>query len=316
MQNETILLTGGTGSFGKAFVAWALTQEVKQIRVLSRDEFKQHQMSQEFNDPRIEYLLGDVRDLERVKTAVRGCTLVIHAAAIKRIEKAERDPEEAIKTNIQGTINVAKAALEENVRTAVLISTDKACEPINLYGATKMVAEKYWIQANGYRGALHTKFTVVRYGNVVNSRGSVIPTFKKQADGSGVIKVTHPDMTRFFLTLEAAVALVYCAVNFGQGGEIFLPVLKAAKITDLAKAVDSEASIEFIGMGSYEKLHEQLYNQSEAKRLVEEDGYWIIEPEYPKWPFKFDKVKKNKPVLNSKNVEQFDMTELKRFTNE
>ena len=316
MRNEVILLTGGTGSFGKAFVKWALEHDVKQIRVLSRDEFKQHQMYQEFNDPRIEYFLGDVRDLDRVKTAIRGCTLVIHAAAIKRIEKAERDPEEAIKTNIEGTINVAKASLDENVKSAVFISTDKACEPINLYGATKMVAEKYWIQANGYRGfTKQTRFSVVRYGNVVNSRGSVIPAFKKQAT-KGSIKVTHPDMTRFFITLDEAVDLVYCAIDFSQGGEIFIPVLKAAKITDLAKAVDSNATIEFCGMGDYEKLHEQLYNQSEVHRIVEEEGYCIIEPENPKWPFIKHELTHGRSILNSKTVDQFDISELKRFTNE
>lgn len=312
MQNEIVLLTGGTGSFGKAFTKWALENGVKQIRILSRDELKQHEMAQEFTDPRVEFLLGDVRDAERVRLAAKGCTVVIHAAAIKRIEKAERDPHETIKTNIQGSINVAQAALENNVKSAVLISTDKACEPINLYGASKMVAEKYWVQANGYRGSnFNTRFSVVRYGNVIGSRGSVIPLFKSQAK-DGVIKVTHPDMTRFLIELETAVNLVWCAINFSQGGEIFLPKLKAANIMDIAKAVAPDADIEFIGMGNYEKMHEQLFTQAESSRLVEEEGYFIIEPDSPKWTFKHS-VHSPQRVTTSESAEAYDMSKIRGF---
>lgn len=313
MEGKTVLITGGTGSFGKAFVSWALEQGVKQIRVLSRDELKQHEMAQEFRDPRVEFLLGDVRDFERVKLAMAGCDIVIHAAAMKRIEKCERDPNEAVKTNIQGSINVAQAALAANVRQAVLISTDKACEPINLYGATKMVAEKYWIQSNGFRGNnFRTVFSVVRYGNVINSRGSVIPEFKKQAK-EGVIKITHPEMTRYLIELEKAVALVYCAIQYSQGGEIYLPLLKSAKITDVAKAVAPDTEIKFVGMGDYEKLHEQLYNQSEKDRLVPQDGYLMIEPSNPKWPYRFAAaVLHLDDVSNSSTAEQYDLTQLNR----
>lgn len=313
LNGKTVLLTGGTGSFGKAFVTRALEEGVKQIRVFSRDELKQAEMALEFRDPRVEYLLGDVRDYERVLMAVNGCDLVIHAAAIKRIEKAERDPEEAIKTNIQGTMNVAKAALERNIRHAVLISTDKACEPINLYGATKMVAEKYWIQANGYRGVNYpTKFMVVRYGNVVNSRGSVIPAFKKQAE-KGVVKITDPGMTRFLISLNQAIDLVQCAIAYGQGGEVYLPILKAAKIVDVAKAVAPHAEIEIVGCAPSEKLHEQLYNQSEASRIVTEEGYMVVEPEAPKWPYQKLEGTDSPVAKTSEDAEHYDVRELRRF---
>lgn len=313
MNGKTVLLTGGTGSFGHAFVQRALDLGVKQIRVLSRDELKQHEMSQEFRDPRIEFLLGDVRDAERVQLAALGCDIIIHAAAIKRIEKAERDPEEAIKTNIQGSINVAKAALAVNAEHAVLISTDKACEPINLYGATKMVAEKYWIQSNNYRGPRKTKFSAVRYGNVIGSRGSVIPAFKKQAK-QGVIKVTNPEMTRFLIELTQAIDLVQCALTFSQGGEIYLPDLKAARIEDIAKAVSPNTPIEYTGMADYEKMHEQLFNQSEGHRLVLEDGYMVIEPDSPKWPYKTLETRVHKPVTTSADVEKFEMSKIREFT--
>jgi UDP-N-acetylglucosamine 4,6-dehydratase len=291
-------------------VAKALELGVKQIRVYSRDELKQHEMRQVFRDPRVEFLLGDVRDFERLKLAATGCDVLVHAAAIKRIEKAERDPEEAIKTNIQGSINAANAALFCGVEHAILISTDKACEPINLYGATKMVAEKYWIQANGYRGRnFKTKYSVVRYGNVIGSRGSVIPAFKKQAQ-EGSFKVTHQDMTRFLIGLDQAIDLVYCAFHFSQGGEIYLPILKAAKITDIAKAVDSTVPIEFVGMGEYEKLHEQLFNQSEANRIVLEDGYMVIEPDAPTWPFKKSTKFTHIPANTSEKADRYDLLNL------
>lgn len=311
MRDKTILLTGGTGSFGHAFVRRALDLGVKQIRVLSRDELKQHEMAQEISDPRVEYLLGDVRDAERVHLAALGCDIVIHAAAIKRIEKAERDPEEAIKTNIQGSINVAKAALAVNAEHAILISTDKACEPINLYGATKMVAEKYWIGSNNYRGPRKTKFSAVRYGNVIGSRGSVIPAFKKQAL-SGSLKITNPEMTRFLIELTQAVDLVQCALSFSQGGEIYLPDLKAAKIEDIARAVSPNTPIEYVGMANYEKMHEQLFNESEASRLVEEQGYMVIEPDAPKWPYKFSDHT-SRPVTTSADAERYEMSKIREM---
>jgi UDP-N-acetylglucosamine 4,6-dehydratase len=313
LEGKTVLVTGGTGSFGKAFTRIALDMGVKQIRVLSRDELKQHEMAQEFSDPRVEFLLGDVRDLERLKLATSGCDIVVHAAALKRIEKCERDPGEAVNTNVTGSVNVAKACLANNVAHAVLISTDKACEPINLYGATKMVAEKYWIQANQYRGTnFKTAFSVVRYGTVIGSRGSVIPIFKKQAK-NGVIKVTDPEMTRFLISLEQAVDLVLIAITNAQGGEIYIPELKAARIVDIAQAVDSKARVEYIGMGHYEKLHEQLYNQSEANHIVAEEGYFVIEPEKPNWPFKHAPAVMHEPPKTSEDVEFFSKENLRRI---
>lgn len=304
-------MTGGTGSFGKAFLKAALEHEIRQIRVFSRDELKQAEMAKEFNDPRIEYLMGDVRDYDRLRMATKGCDLVVHAAAIKRIEKAERDPEEAIKTNINGTINVAKACLENQVENAILISTDKACEPINLYGATKMVAEKYWIAANTYRGANYAcRFSVVRYGNVMGSRGSVVPMFKEQAK-EGVIKVTHQEMTRYFIELDSAVDLVLCAVEWGQGGEILLPELKAASIVALAAAVNSDARIQVTAPNPSEKLHEQLFNMSEAYRMTQEDGYIIIHPEKPSFPYKQPKKFMEAVPSTSETAEHYDIYELR-----
>lgn len=313
LNDKTVLVTGGTGSFGKAFVRRALDQDVKQIRILSRDELKQHEMAQDFRDPRVEFLIGDIRDYERVALASAGCDLVVHAAAMKRIEKCERDPMEAVKTNIDGTLNVIKACIANNIPNAVLISTDKACEPINLYGATKMVAEKCWIQANVYRGRNYaTRFSAVRYGNVLGSRGSIVPIFKKQAK-NGVVTVTDAKMTRFLIELEQAIDLVMVATTYAQGGEIFLPVLKAASIVDIAKAVAPDARVEFIGASPSEKLHEQLFNQSEASRIVQEEGYMVIEPEAPSWPFKFSTSALRKHVpYTSERAEQYEINELRQ----
>ena len=202
MQNKCILITGGTGSFGKEFCKEALKNDARQVRIFSRDELKQAQMKEEINDPRVEWLLGDVRDVERLTTALEGVDICVHAAAMKRIEKCEKDPQEAVKTNIQGTINVANACLKCNVKAAILISTDKAVYPVNLYGATKLTAEKAWIQSNTYRGINHpTKFSIVRYGNVLGSRGSVVNSFKD----NNVLTVTDANMTRFFITLQEAI---------------------------------------------------------------------------------------------------------------
>jgi UDP-N-acetylglucosamine 4,6-dehydratase len=310
MQDKIIAITGGTGSFGKAMVEELLKKDIKRIRILSRDELKQAVMKDEINDSRVDFFLCDVRDESNLITALEGVDIVIHAAALKRIEKCETNPLEAVKTNIQGSINVANACLKNNVLSAVFISTDKASEPVNLYGASKMVAEKFWIRANCYRGLHHpTKFSVVRYGNVLNSRGSVIPMFKKQAQDR-VIRVTHPDMTRFFITLQQAINLVELAVEYAQGGEIYLPQLKSAYITQIAAAVAPEAHIVFTHPNSGEKLHEQLLNQDESKRVTIEDGYTLIHPQDVTWPYSFPKEYSPVVPLTSLETNKFTSVEL------
>lgn len=285
MQNAVIVITGGTGSFGRAFLEEVLKKDVRQVRVYSRDELKQAQLKDEIKDRRLECLLGDVRDFERTCVALQGADIVIHAAALKRIEACEHDPQEAVKTNIVGSINVTNACLRNNVEKAVLISTDKAVSPINLYGATKLVAEKVWIQSNTYRGLSHkTKFGVVRYGNVIGSRGSVLNLFKDQIQ-KGVIKVTDQRMTRFFLTLQEAVDLVQLGLETMQGGEIFIPNLKAASIYHLAQLVAGTVPIEITAPRGGEKLHEVLVTQEENLRRSVEQGYSIIHPELTTWPY-------------------------------
>lgn len=281
MEDKVILVTGGTGSFGKAFIREALQMNPRQIRVYSRDELKQHEMKEEFNDSRLLFLCGDIRDCERLNVALENVDIVIHAAAMKRIEKCETDPQEAIKTNVQGSVNVANACLKNNVKNAILISTDKAAYPVNLYGATKLVAEKVWLQSNTYRGINHpTKFCAVRYGNVFGSRGSVITTFK-----TGNIKVTDSRMTRFFITLQQAVDLVLLAIEMGQGGEIFIPKLKSTSIYELAVLMSGKSSVEVTNQRGGEKLHEVLVTKEEKSRLASYDHFNVINPEFTTWPY-------------------------------
>lgn len=317
MRNKVVLITGATGSFGKAFITEMLRLDPKQIRAFSRDEAIQAELKAQFRDPRILWLIGDIRDSERLEMAMEGVDVCIHAAALKRIEVCETDPQEAIKTNVIGSVNVANACLKKNVKCAVLISTDKASEPVNLYGATKMVAEKAWIHSNVYRGSLHpTKFSVVRYGNVVGSRGSVVPIFKKQAEEDGVIKVTHKEMTRFFITLQQAVSLVQIAVEYCQGGEIYLPALKSAAIVDLARAVDSKAHIVYTTPVPGEKLHEQLLNRAELNRVTLEDGYTVVHPENVTWSYIFPKEYSMVVPKTSFDSDKFTLQELRELVND
>lgn len=285
MKNKTVAITGGTGSFGKAMVKELLTKDVRQIRVLSRDELKQAQMKEEIHDSRVEFLICDIRDAERLIIATEGVDIVIHAAAMKRIEVCEKDPQEALKTNINGTVNVANACLKNNIKNAIFISTDKACYPVNLYGATKLTAEKVWIQSNTYRGRSHpTKFSVVRYGNVLGSRGSVLHSFKEQL-AAGVLKVTDQHMTRFFITLQEAVDLVQLAIEEQQGGEIYIPHLKAVSIYRMAEMVAGTSPVVITNQRGGEKLHETLMTQEECKRACVYAHYIVIHPELTTWPY-------------------------------
>lgn len=282
-ENKTILVTGGTGSFGQKFTEIVLRKhKPKAIRIFSRGEFLQWEMAQKFNDERLRFFIGDVRDKERLYRAMNGVDIVVHAAALKQIPIAEYNPFEAVKTNILGTANVINAAIDNDVKKAILISSDKAVNPVNLYGATKLCAEKIFIQANSYVGERETRFSCVRYGNVVGSRGSVIPSFLEQKK-KGELTITDERMTRFWITLEQGVNFVIDSIERMQGGEVFVPKIPSMKITDLAKVIAPEAKINIIGIRPGEKINEVLLTSEEARHAKEFDTYFVIEPEYPFW---------------------------------
>jgi UDP-N-acetylglucosamine 4,6-dehydratase/5-epimerase len=280
---QTILLTGGTGSFGKHFCK--VMQEKyhpKIIRVYSRDELKQHEMRQTFGEEAIRYFIGDVRDADRLKRAMEGVDIVIHAAALKQVPSCEYNPFEAVKTNIHGAENVIDAAIDVGVKKVVALSTDKAVNPANLYGATKLCAEKIFIQGNAYSGPRGTRFSCVRYGNVIGSRGSVIPLFREQKK-TGKVTITDSRMTRFWISLDQAVELVVMALRYAQGGEIFVPRIPSMKVVDLAKAVAPECEIEIVGIRPGEKLHESLITEEEGRNVVSYNGMYIVLPNYTWW---------------------------------
>ncbi len=285
LKNKVILLTGGTGSFGQKFTEIVLKElNPAAIRIYSRGELLQLQMAQKFNnDKRLRFLIGDVRDKERLNRAMNGADIVVHAAALKQVPTSEYNPIEAIKTNIIGAANVIDAAIDNNVERVLNVSSDKSVQPVNLYGATKLVAEKLFIQGNAYVGAnKKTRFSCVRYGNVVGSRGSVIPLFLEQRKKSK-ITITDERMTRFWLTLEQGIHFVIDCIERMQGGEIFIPKIPSMKITDLAEAIAPKAKREIIGIRPGEKLHEVLLSEEEAKHAREFDNYFIIEPEHSFW---------------------------------
>lgn len=284
LQDSSILITGGTGSFGKKFCEVALRElRPKKIIIFSRDELKQHDMRNDgFDDPCMRYFIGDVRDRDRLVRAMNGVDIVIHTAALKHVPACEYNPFEAVKTNIIGAQNIVNAALEIGVKKILALSTDKAVNPVNLYGATKLVAEKIFIQGNSYVGFADTCFACVRYGNVVGSRGSVIPLFIKQRD-TGTISVTDERMTRFWISLDQSVRFVIRCLGKMQGGEVFVPKIPSMKITDLAKAIAPECKTKTIGIRPGEKLHEVLLSTDEARHTVEHDDSFVIQPEAPSW---------------------------------
>jgi len=280
LEGASIFITGGTGSFGKAAVEKLLNLNPAKIIIYSRDELKQHDMARVFDQPCMRYMIGDVRDLDCLTRAMEGVDFVIHAAAMKQVPICEYNPFEAIRTNIEGTKNVILAARENSVEAAVLLSSDKACAPLNLYGATKMVAEKLFIHGHVYSSGHYPFLSVVRYGNVVGSRGSVIPIFQKQA-ASGVLKVTDASMTRFWITLPEAVLFVILTLGLSTGQEIHVPKLPAMRIIDLASAIAPDADIEIIGRRPGEKLHELLVAPGETYRTIEMDKHFVILPDDP-----------------------------------
>ena len=283
VDDKTILVTGGTGSFGQKFVELLLkTQRPRAIRIYSRDEWKQVQMQARFDDSRLRFLIGDVRDRNRLYRALNGVDILIHAAALKQVPVAEYNPIEAVRTNIEGAVNVIDGAIDNGVPKVMALSTDKAVHPVNLYGATKLVAEKLLIQANSYSGPRETRFSVVRYGNVVGSRGSVVPVFREQSKG-GALTITDERMTRFWITQEEAVRFILRCVDSMVGGEIFVPKIPSMRVTDLAEAIAPGAKRKVTGIRPGEKLHEVLLTEEEAVHAREFDDHFVIEPEQPFW---------------------------------
>jgi len=279
-KNKTVLITGGTGSFGRKFVELMLKKyRLKKLIIFSRDEYKQFEMKKRFKDKNIRFFLGDVRDAERLHRALHGVDVVIHAAALKQVPALEYDPFEAVKTNVLGAENIINAAIDCKVKQVLALSSDKAVNPINLYGATKLCADKLFVAGNAYSGDVKTVFSVVRYGNVFNSRGSVVPFFKEQRK-TGTVTITDKRMTRFWITLEQGVNFVLKCLDIMQGGEIFTPKIPSMKITDLAEAICPECKIKVIGIRPGEKLHEMLVPADESHNTVEFENMYIILPAF------------------------------------
>ena len=287
LDNKTILITGGTGSFGKSFVKHLLENfKVKKVIVFSRDELKQFEMAQnpDFKkyEENIRYFIGDVRDRDRLLRAFHGVNYIVHAAALKQVPAMEYNPSEAIKTNITGAMNVIDAAIQCRIEKVIALSTDKACNPINLYGATKLCSDKLFVAANSYSGDSGAKFSVVRYGNVVGSRGSVVPFFKERSK-EGILPITDKRMTRFWITLEQGVRFVIKNFKRMHGGEIFVPKIPSMNILDLAKAVAPNCKLKFVGIRPGEKLHEVMISADDSRNTKELKDCYIIKPAFHWW---------------------------------
>ena len=281
---KVILITGGTGSFGRKFAEVMLSDyKPKKLIIFSRDELKQHEMREAgFVGPNMRYFIGDVRDRLRLRRAMDEVDVVVHAAALKQVPACEYNPIEAILTNIMGARNVVEAALDTEVDRVMALSTDKAVNPINLYGATKLAAEKLFVQSNAYAGGTGTRFSSVRYGNVVGSRGSVVPVFLRQRE-DGRITITDERMTRFWLSLEQGVRFTIRAIEEMQGGEVFVPKIPSMRVVDLARAIAPEAELDFIGIRPGEKLHEVLISEDEARHTIELEDRYVVEPSGALW---------------------------------
>lgn len=283
INDSTILVTGGTGSFGKIFVRTILSKyKPKKLIILSRDELKQFEMQQTISAPNLRYFLGDIRDKERLYRAFDGVDIVIHAAAMKQVPASEYNPMEAIKTNIIGSENVINVAIDQGVKKVLALSTDKAANPINLYGATKLCADKLFIAANALSGKHRTCFSVVRYGNVIGSRGSVIPFFMKMRE-SGTLPITDERMTRFWITLDQGIKFVLDSLKRMKGGEVFIPKIPSMDIMDVAKAVAPECKTNIIGIRPGEKLHEIMITPDDAINTAEFDDHFVIQPSSAFW---------------------------------
>jgi UDP-N-acetylglucosamine 4,6-dehydratase/5-epimerase len=295
--NSTILITGGTGSFGNTFVPATLEKyNPKKVIIYSRDEMKQWEMAKLFaDDPRVRFFIGDVRDKERLYRALDGVDYVVHAAATKIVPTAEYNPFECVKTNINGAMNLIDACIDQKIKRVVALSTDKACSPVNLYGATKLAADKLFVAGNSYAGAHDTRFSVVRYGNVMGSRGSVIPFFMSLKD-EGILPITDARMTRFMITLEQGVDLVWHAFDDMEGGEIYVKKIPSMKITDLAHAVAPESSFDYVGIRPGEKLHEMMIGAEDAYYTYEYPAHYKILPAIHNWSKDSRRIKHGKKV--------------------
>jgi len=283
-SEKSVFVTGGTGSFGRKFIATQLkNHSPKRLIVFSRDELKQHEMrTGGFDRPNLRYFIGDVRDGERLRRAMAGVDIVVHAAALKQVPACEYNPFEAVKTNILGTQNVIESAIDCGVEKVMAISTDKAVNPVNLYGATKLCAEKMFIQGNAYAAGSGTRLSCCRYGNVVGSRGSVVPLFLKQRE-TGTLTVTDKRMTRFWLTLNYGVNFVIRCIELMHGGEVFVPKIPSMRMMDLVAAIASDIDVEFIGIRPGEKLHEALISEDEARNSFEFEDRFVVTPTHPWW---------------------------------
>ncbi len=321
-KNKTILITGGTGSFGKKFIEKVLNKsKVRKIIIYSRDEQKQFQIQKLYRDSNLRFFIGDIRDQSRLEFATREVDYIIHAAALKHVEISEYNPFEFVKTNIIGSQNVINCAIKNNVKKVLALSTDKASSPLNLYGSTKLTADKLFVSANNFKGLQNIKFSVVRYGNVMGSRGSVIPLFLKQKD-ENLFTITDKDMTRFNITLNQSVDFVVDSFARMIGGEIFVPKIKSYKIMDLVKAISSNPKIKIIGKKSGEKIHEEMISEYESSNSVENKNFFIILPNsrynllnkksYLK-RFKKSKALKNNFSYNSLNNKFLTVKELKKI---
>lgn len=315
LKDKVVLVTGGTGSFGKKFTKKALELDAKKVIIFSRDELKQYEMKQEFQDSRLRFFIGDVRDQERLHRAFDGVDIVIHAAAMKHVDACEYNPFEAVKTNINGAQNIIEAAIDRGVEKVIALSTDKACSPVNLYGATKLASDKLFVAANAYVGEKKTRFSVVRYGNVVGSRGSVVPFFKKVKE-TGILPITDERMTRFWITLEHGVQFVIENLERMQGGEIFVPKIPSMKVIDLAKAIAPECKIEVIGIRPGEKLHEAMITEDDARHTLEYDSFYTILPELSWWStkeFAGKKLAEDFSYISNTNTQWLTVDELREL---
>lgn len=316
-NDKVILITGGTGSFGNTFVPLTLKKfNPKKLIIFSRDEMKQWEMAKKFpNEKRLRFFIGDVRDRDRLYRALDGVDYVVHAAATKIVPKAEYNPFECIKTNVIGAMNLIDACIDKGVKRCVALSTDKASSPINLYGATKLCSDKLFIAGSAYAGHGATRFSIVRYGNVMGSRGSVIPLFIEQAK-TGTVSITDERMTRFMITLEQGVELVWHAFNDMIGGEIYVKKIPSMKITDIAKAVSNSATQKIIGIRPGEKMHEQMIGVEDAYYTYDYEGYYKILPQIIDWNKDGNRIKNGKPVpegfayTSDQNTEWMDVETL------
>ena len=317
LASRSVLVTGGSGAFGSAFVRRALDEGASRVCVFSRSESRQAAMAAELNDPRLRFFIGDVRDAQRVSEACRGVEFVVHAAALKRVESCEADPNEAIATNVTGTQNVARACIERGVNRAVFLSTDKAAAPNTLYGATKLTAERLWVRSNVYAAGTPTRFAATRYGNVLGSTGSVVPLWKAQAAKGQPITVTEASMSRFWMRLDEAVDLVCLALRTMRGGEVYVPKIGSSTIETLADAVVPGATVTGVGLRPGEKMHEMLVSDEESRHTYDAGSYYVIAPESPTWgdagPLPYPLVPRGFCYRSDTNPAQLDADQIGRM---